>query len=304
MLSAKEYITHPEKLASTLLYKCGQWLPDKLYIKLLYRFRMGKRLDLNKPQTFSEKLQWLKLYDRNPQYPAMVDKYEAKKYVADIIGEEYVIPTFGVWDTPEDIEWDKLPNKFVLKTTHGGGNTGVVICKDKTTFDKRDAIKKLNESFRQEIYHTLREWPYKKIKKRIIAEQYIDTLPGSNDLPDYKFFCFNGEPVYCQVITGRNTKACSDFFDKKWEHQPFHEPSYYPFADPSPEKPEQYNKMWELARILAKDKAFSRIDFYNVGQKVYFGEITFFPTSGYGGFSPKEYDLIIGNLIHLPLNQE
>lgn len=149
------------------------WLPDKTYLQLLYRFKMGHRLDLNHPKTFTEKIQWLKLYNRRPEYTLMVDKYAVKKYVADIIGEKYIIPTLGVWDKPEDIDWDALPNEFVLKTTHGGGSGGVVICKDKKTFDRNKAILTLRDSMNGDIYRSLREWPYKDVKKRVLAEKYM-----------------------------------------------------------------------------------------------------------------------------------
>lgn len=300
MLSIKEYMKRPRRAAAVILQHYFTWLPDKAYLKLLFKFKMGRRLNLKNPQTFSEKLQWLKLYDRNPEYTQMVDKFAVKDYVANILGEEYIIPTLGIWNKPEEIDWDVLPERFVLKTTYGGGSSGVVICKDKNTFDRKKAITKLKRSAKQNIYRTLKEWPYKNVPKRIIAEQYIEPSPGANDLPDYKFFCFNGEPKYCQVISGRETGKCIDFFDHDWNHQPFHEPSYYSFADEEPAKPKCLEKMWQAAACLAKGKAFSRIDFYEVGDKVYFGEITFFPTSGMGGFSPVEYETIVGNMIELP----
>lgn len=285
------------------IMKALSFIPDSVMLRIMFRLRMGKKLNLKNPQTFSEKLQWLKLYDRKPEYTTMVDKYAVKEHVANIIGGGYIIPTLGVWDKPEDIEWDKLPNRFVLKTTHGGGGTGVVICKDKATFDKQEACKKLNESLKIDIYTLLKEWPYKNVPRRIIAEQYMeDNSQKPNvkkDLPDYKFFCFNGEPKYCQVITGRNDKMCIDFFDKDWHHQPFHEPKNYPFADVEPQRPNNYEQMWNAARELAKDKDFSRIDFYQIQDNVYFGEITFYPTSGFGGFNPENYDEILGKMITL-----
>ena len=276
-----------------------QLLPDRLYLKLLFCHKMGYSLNLRSPKTFSEKLQWLKLYDRKPEYTQMVDKAAVKDYVAGIIGKEHIIQTIGVWDKTEDIDWESLPNQFVLKTTHGGGNEGVVICRDKSTFDKNDAVRKLNDSMAFDIYTYFREWPYKNVPKRIIAEQYLDPTPN-NYLLDYKFFCFNGEPKYCQVISNRDTKMCIDFFDKNWNHQPFHEPHNFPFADIEPEKPRNFDFMWRAAAKLASDKIFSRIDFYDMGNRVYFGEITFYPTSGMGGFNPKEYDLLFGNMIRLP----
>ena len=261
---------------------------------------MGKKLNLKDPQTFSEKLQWLKLYNKRPEYTMMVDKYAVKKYVADIIGKEYVIPTFGVWDKPDDIDWDILPKRFVLKTTHGGGSNGVVICKDKSTFDKMAAVKKLKKNMIQSDWRIGMEWPYKDVPHRIIAEKLLDPAPDIKDLADYKFFCFNGEPKYCQVISGRNSTMCCDFFDKDWNHQFFHEPKIYPFANPIPQRPSCFEKMWEQARLLSVEKPFSRIDFYAIGTQVFFGEITFFPTSGMGGFEPEEWDKVFGKMISLP----
>lgn len=298
-MNIKYFIKNPKKIAIPLVTHCCQWMPDSMYLKLLFRAVMNKRLNLNNPITFSEKLQWLKLYDRRPEYTKMVDKYAVKKYVADTIGEEYIIPTLGVWDKPEDIDFDSLPNQFVLKTTHGGGSSGVVICKNKKEFDCKDAVAKLKEAMKIDIYKIMREWPYKNVPKRIIAEKYIEPSRDSNDLPDYKFFCFNGEPKYCQVISGRNDTMSIDFFDHNWQHQLFHEPKEYPFAKKQPLRPKQFERMWDAAKRLSKSKAFSRIDFYEVGDNVFFGEITFFPTGGFGGFDPEEYDLILGQMINL-----
>lgn len=276
----------------------GIVIPDKLYLRVLYRLRMNKRLNLKDPHTFSEKLQWLKLYDRNPDYVLMVDKYAVKQYVAKIIGEKYIIPTIGVWRSFDEIDFNQLPNSFVLKCTHDSG--GVVICKDKTKLNIASARKKLNKSLKHNYYWGNREWPYKQVPRRIIAEMYIEPSSETNDLPDYKFFCFNGVPMYCQVITGRNKAMCIDFFDKDWNHQPFHEPYFYPFAKQELIRPSQYELMWSLAQSLAQDKPFSRIDFYQVNDCVFFGEITFYPTSGMGGFNPEKFDLFFGNLIELP----
>ncbi len=273
---------------------------DEKYLTKLFKLRTGKKLNLDNPQTFSEKLQWLKLYNRKPEYTQMVDKFEAKKYVANIIGEEYIIPTLGVWDSVEDIDFNKLPNQFVLKTTHGGGSGGVVICKDKVTFDIKFAKKKLNRSLKQDIYISLREWPYKDVKKRIIAELFIGES-GHNDLSDYKFFCFNGKPMYCQVIAGRESGTTTvDWYDKDWNHQPFQEPKDYPFAKQGHCKPHCLNEMWELAAKLSQGQPFLRVDFYEINNTVKFGELTFFPTSGMGGFNPEELDFKFGEWIMLP----
>lgn len=300
MLPIKEYLKQPALLGCALLEHFGKWLPDRVYLKLMFRFKMGYRLNLRNPKTFSEKIQWLKLYNRRPEYTKMVDKYAVKEYVSKLIGEEYVIPILGVWDKPEDIEWDKLPNQFVLKTTHGGGSEGVVICKNKETFDRQKAINQLHLSYDVDIYKQLREWPYKNVLRRIIAEQYINPAPEANDLPDYKFFCFNGEPKFCQVISGRNTTESIDFFDLDWNHQPFHEPRKFPHAIIQPSCPPYFSQMIGLARQLAVGKPFSRIDFYDVNGRVLFGEITFFPTSGMGGFDDKAWDYKFGELIKLP----
>ena len=229
----------------------------------------------------------------------MVDKILVKDYVKDVIGSEYVIPLLGVWDKPEDINWDSLPNRFVLKTNHSGGSTGVFICEDKATLDIDDVVRKIRSSLRSDIYHNFREWPYKNINRKVFAEEYIDPDPVLEDLPDYKFFCFNGEPKFCQVISGREKKMCIDFFDHNWIHQPFHEPKLFPFADVEPQKPIHYEKMWNAASQLAQGKPFCRIDFYQSGDIVLFGEITFYPTSGMGGFDPPEYDYELGNMIDI-----
>lgn len=277
-------------------------IPDKLYLTLKYYKNFGRLPNWKNPQTFSEKLQWLKLYDRKPEYTMMVDKYAVKDYVASIIGSEYVIPTLGVWDKPEDIEWEKLPNQFVLKTAHGGGSDGVVICRDKATFDKEKAIKLLNENLKTDLYVVWREWPYKNVPKRILAEQYIEPGPGMRDLPDYKWYCFNGEPRFCQLIQDRTTKETIDFFDTEWKHQDFIglNPAAVHAAD-QPPCPSNLSTQLMIARKLSNNLPFVRIDLFEVNGKTYFGEITFYPLSGMGRFNPKKWNNILGNLINLPI---
>ena len=274
---------------------------DELYLRVMYYYAMGKRLNLKNPKTFSEKLQWLKLYDHKPEYTIMVDKYAVKKYVADIIGEEYVIPTLGLWNKPEDIEWDKLPNQFVLKTTHGGGNTGVVICRDKSNFDRQQAIDKLNKSLRQDLYKIWREWPYKNVPRRIIAEKYIEAQPEIKDLRDYKFFCFDGKMKGLFVATERqnpNEKVKFDFFDADYNHLPFRQG--HDHAKVTPQKPKNFELMKHVAERLSKRMPHVRVDLYDLGDRVLFGELTFFHFSGMIPFEPEEWDIIIGDLIHLP----
>ena len=294
---------YSRRIGVRVLHCVCRLIPDKMYLKSKYRICMGKKLNLEHPKTFSEKLQWLKLHDRKPEYTVMVDKVKAKEYVASILGDEYIIPTLGVWDDPDKIDFDSLPDRFVLKCNHNSG-LGMYICKDKNKIDLKKIKSELKKGLRQNYYIYGREWPYKDVPRRILAEQYIDPAPGTNDLPDYKFFCFNGEPKYCQVISGRNEKMCIDFFDYEWKHQPFHEPREYPFADIEPTKPKHYEQMWAAARQLAQNKPFSRIDFYDTNEHVYFGEITFFPTGGLGGFEPTGWDEKFGDLIVLLTSNE
>lgn len=294
------YILHDQaKLGLAIITRLAPIIPDKQYLKWRFRLEMGYPLNLNNPKTFSEKLQWLKLYNRKPEYTLMVDKYAAKGYVANIIGDEYIIPTLGVWDRFEDIDFDKFPNQFVLKTTHGGGGGGVVICKDKTTFNIDKAKSILERSLKQDIYTSLKEWPYKNVKKRIIAEEFIETDNG--ELKDYKLFCFNGIPRYCQVIAGRETDITTiDWYDREWNHQHFHEPKDYPFSEKGHSRPRCLDEMWNIATKLSQGQPFLRVDFYEISNTIKFGELTFFPTSGFGGFKPIEWDYKLGEWIKLP----
>lgn len=303
MKSIISYIKDPLRIGFGIIRRMSPLFKnDQSYLKLLYYLRTHKKLDLIEPTTFSEKLQWLKLHYHKPELSTMVDKYEVKEYLSKIIGEEYVIPTLGVWDRPEDINWEALPDKFVLKTTHGGGSVGVVICRDKNIFDKDKALGNLKKSLKQDIYKTLREWPYKNVKKRIIAEPLLENHNvEAQDLTDYKFFCFDGDPKYCQVISGRDSYMTIDFYDKNWKHQPFHEPKDYPFSTTSIPVPVMHNYMLEIASRLSKGYPFLRVDFYEVNERLYVGELTFFPTSGFGGFDPQEWDYKFGSWIKLPV---
>lgn len=283
----------------SILVNASRLLPDSLYLRLKFRQRMHRKLDLKNPQTFNEKLQWLKLHDRNPLYTTLVDKFEVKKYVADKIGEQYIIPTLGVWDRFEDIDFNSLPDQFVLKCTHDSG--GLVICRDKANFDIEAARKKINVSLKTNYYFHGREWPYRKVARRIIAEKYMENQPA-NSLRDYKFFCFNGQPLYCQVISNRNANETIDFFDMQWKHQDFKGltvPSK-PFSEIPISIPKTFNEMKKAAEILAKDKSFVRADFYEVKGSMYFGELTFYPASGFGEFNPDKWNIIIGGLLQLP----
>lgn len=278
----KYLLTNPSQFMDSLVKHLGFLISDKTYLKLRYRFQMGEWPNLDNPTLFTEKIQWLKLHNRHPQYSIMVDKYTAKDYVTSRIGNEYVIPTLGLWNSPKDIEWDKLPNQFVLKTTHGGGNGGVVICRDKISFNKKEAIRKLAENQRSNIYDNLREWPYKDVKPRILAEELIESGDSeSKDLTDYNFFCFDGEPTYCQVIRNRSIKETIDFYDMQWNHMPFVglNPKCTNGETPVP-KPSQLEVMISLCRKLSIGIPFIRIDMYVVGDR-FFWRNDFFPRKWY-----------------------
>lgn len=274
--------------------------PDKWYLRCLYRLRMGKKLNLHDPQTFNEKIQWLKLYDRKPEYTRMVDKIEAKKYVAEKIGEKYIIPTLDVWDNPDNIDFDALPNQFVLKCNHNSG--GVFICKDKSkvTRTQFEAIQRqLKRELRYNYYWYAREWPYKNVKRRVFVEKYMEE-ENCSDLTDYKLMCFNGS-VFCTfVCTDRRSKEGLKvtFFDKEWIKLPFER--HYPSSDKEIKMPTQYREMIHLAERLSCNIPFLRTDFYEINGRVYFGELTFFPGDGLEEFSPEKWDEKLGRLISLP----
>jgi hypothetical protein len=300
-----DYALHsPDKLLLVILVRMAPIIPDKLYLKWLFRLKMGYKLNLDNPKTFNEKLQWLKLYNRKPEYTQMVDKFAVKEYVAKIIGEEYIIPTIGVWDKFEDIDFEALPNQFVLKTTHGGGGGGVVICKDKSKFDIQAAKIKLNKSLKQCIYKSLKEWPYKDVPRRIIAERYmVDKVSENNpygNLVDYKFYCFDGCVKVCMIATERysETGVCFDYFDSEFNHYPFEQGG--PNSKKNIKKPELLDDMITLATKLSAGMPHVRVDLYCVDKQIYFGELTLFDSSGFAEFNPIEWDYTFGNWIELP----
>ena len=276
---------------------------DLFYLKVMYFFKTnGNMLNITRPVTFTEKIQWLKLYDYKPKYSFMVDKITAKEYVAKKIAKEFIIPTIGVWDSVEDIEWDKLPQKFVIKNSVGSGGYDVVICKDKSTFDRKGAIKKLSSTFNNHAFWYGREKPYKNIKPRIIAEKLLENSYKSEnfDLPDYKFYCFNGQPKYCQVIRNRSTKECIDFYDMDWNLMPFVGLNTSAGnCDSVAVKPKNLDVMIDIAAKLSVNIPFARIDLYNIDGVIYFGEITFYPNSGFGTFRPESWNEKLGELIQI-----
>lgn len=273
-------------------------ISDQKYIEYKYYIHIKKKINIDNPETFNQKLQWLKLYDRNPRYTEMVDKYEAKKYVKKVIGEEYIIPTIGIYDNFDDINFDKLPHQFVMKCTHNSG--GLIICKDKKKLDWSNAKKKINNSLKKNYFYSSREWPYKNVKPRIIIEKYLDDGKNSQ-LNDYKIMCFNGKAKCSFVCSERDNKDLGlavTFFDLDWNRMPFER--HYRSSDKVILKPKNYNKMIELSEKLSENIPFVRVDWYEVNGKLYFGELTFFPGAGFEEFTPEEWDYKIGDMLELP----
>ncbi len=281
-----------------LLLLTAPLYPDKFFLCARYYLIMGKKLNLQSPKTYNEKLQWLKLYDKRPEYTKMVDKIAAKEYVSSIIGEEYIIPTLAIYNSIEEVDFDKLPMQFVIKCSHDSG--GVVVCKDKNKLNKKAALKKISKGLRQNFDFQTREYPYKNVKPRIIAEQYMEDESGY-ELKDYKIFCFDGEPKMSFVASdrqkeGEDTKF--DFYDLEWNHIPV--TNGHPCSEHGVRKPQNYEKMLELASKLSKGIPHVRVDFYNIKGKIYFGELTFFHWSGFVPFEPEKWDYIFGDYLKLP----
>ena len=274
-------------------------LPDEKYLKRKFKAVFGYELNLAHPTTFNEKLQWLKLYDRNPLYTTLVDKVAVKDYVAKMIGAEYIIPTLGVWDNPDEIDFDKLPNQFVLKCNHNSG-LGMCICKDKSKLNIKQVKKELTKGLKQNYYLTGREWPYKDVPRKIIAEQFMRDADNSEELKDFKLMCFNGK-VKCSFVcserfTPNGLKVT--FYDSNWEIMPFER--HYPRCKTPLPKPTNYNEMVSLAETLSQDIPFVRVDFYSINGKTYFGELTFHPGSGFEEFTPFAWDKTLGDWLKLP----
>lgn len=271
-------------------------LRDDKYLKLLYKKFLGKDLNLENPKTFNEKLQWLKLHDRNPQYTNFVDKYEVRKYIKEKIGEEYLIPILGIYDKFEDIDFDNLPNQFVIKCTHDSG--GIIICKDKNTFNKKEAKNKIKRLLKQNFYYLAREWPYKNVKPRIMIEKYMKE-DGKEDLTDYKFMVFNGKVKCSFVCLNRTSKKGMniDFYDREWKKMPFYR--HYKNSNTILDKPKNYDLMIQISEKLAKGMPFVRVDLYEISGKIYFGELTLYPGAGLEEFNPEKWDEILGSWIKI-----
>lgn len=291
-------LKNPYILLSKMIENKGRFISDKTYLSIFYRASFGEFFDWTNPQTYNQKLQWLKLNDRNPLNKKLVDKYEVRQHVSSKIGEEYLIPLLGVWDDFEKINFDELPDQFVLKCTHDSG--GVIICKDKSNFNLEFARKKFNKLMKKDYYWSRREWPYKDLKPRIIAEKLM--LDDSNeDLKDYKIFTFHGEPKLLFVASDRNKEDLAvkfDYFDTNFERLEFRQAAH-DNSDYKIETPPNFKEMLNIAKILSEQLPHLRIDLYNIKGKIYFGEYTFYHHSGLVPFEPEKYDRILGDMIKI-----
>ena len=291
----KKVIHHPELIFKKIM--ASRLLPDRIVLKCYYRYKTGKKLNLKNPVLYNEKLQWIKLYDRHSEYSDMIDKYEVRKYIAQTIGDDYLIPLFGVWNSFDDIPFNTLPNQFVLKCTHDSG--GIVICKDKQSIDLNSTrsffIKRLSKNY----YRTPnREWAYKNIRPRIIAEKLM-VDESKNELKDYKIYCFNGKPQIVQVDFDRFIDHKRNFYSLDWKYQPFS--LKYPTApDITINKPQNFLLMLDLAKKLSYEKMHVRVDLYAIENKIFFGELTFYHGGGYEIFYPPEWEKIFGDWLTLP----
>ena len=275
---------------------------ESLYLRMFYYLQMGQVLHLKKPRKYTEKIQWLKLHDRKPEYTMMVDKILVKEYVSKKISKDIVVPILAEYESVQDIDIDKLPDQFVLKTNHSGGNTGVVVCKDKRIFDVNEAKAKLQNSLAGCAgYDDYLEWPYKDVQRKVFAEAYLEDETGG--LMDYKFMCFNGEPKFIHICPDRNSGGPIhfDYYDLDWNKLPF--TIEHPNSDIIVSQPKSFDQMLEYAKILSAGIPLSRIDFYEVAGKPYFGEITFYPYSGMEKFDKEEWNIKLGDWIKLAIDK-
>ncbi|MBR0277326.1 MAG: glycosyl transferase [Clostridia bacterium] len=293
----KKVIKKPKVLIMALTgTKFAHMISDMQYLKLFYRLKFNKELNLENPQTFNEKMQWIKLYDRKPEYTVMVDKYAVKKYIADKIGEEYVIPLIGVWDKYDDIDFAKLPNQFVLKATHNSG--GLFICKDKSKFDEKEVKKIFDRALKQNYYYHMREWPYKNVPPKILAETYMEDK-NTETLIVYKVFTFGGVPKIIQVIQNdKKENEAIDYFDTEWNLLDLKQ--NFENSDNPPTKPQCLQEILRLSGICSDGIPFVRVDWYVINGKLYFSEFTFFSDAGMEPFNPPHWDDTLGSWIELP----
>ena len=277
--------------------KLLNWVPDQLFLRAAFRARFGRKLDLNNPKTFNEKLPWMKLYNRKPEYTLRVDKYKVRNYIAEKLGEEYLIPLLGVWDDPDEIDFDALPNQFVLKCNHNSG-LGMCICKDKSKLDIQSVKEELRKGLAQDYYLTGREWPYKNVPRKIICEKYM-TDETEGDLKDYKIHNFDGEPKVVEVDFDRFKSHKRNLYSAEWEY--IESAITYPNDSTHQiKRPQQLEEMFECARKLSQGLPYVRTDFYLIDNQIYFGEITFFHDGGWSKFSSEKFEKDFSSWIKLP----
>lgn len=298
---ALPYIKNPRLIyvrsATKNLRENGKELSDEEYLKRMFKVKLGYKLDLDNPRTFNEKMQYLKLYNRKPIYTDMVDKYAAKEYVRKLVGDQYIAKPLGCWDKPDQIDYDSLPNKFVLKATHGCG--GMLFLNKEEGIDPKAICDFFNGALNLNYYLTCREWPYKDVKPRIIAEEFLKDS-SFDVLPVYKFFCFSGEPFIAQVIQNdKHENETIDYIDMDWNFLKLKQDFPNTPKKKRIEKPAVFEEMKQLCRLLTKDIPFVRCDLYVVNNKVYFSEFTFFSDAGFEKFHPKKWDKILGDKIDL-----
>lgn len=280
------------------LLKFLDFVPDKQMVKLQYRIATGRKLHLNKPVRFTEKLQWYKLYYRDPLMVKCSDKYEVREYVASKGYSDILVPLYGVYDKAEDINFDELPNKFVLKTTNGSHTN--ILCEEKSKLNIKETKELLNSWLTDWEGKVGREWAYHHVKPRIICEKYLEK-DKNNDLVDYKFFCFNGEPFSLYVIVERfiSSGIKLGIFDTDFKKLPYKREDI-PWLKTDYKKPGNFDEMLKVAKKLSEDFPHVRVDLYNIDGRIYFGELTFYNGSGYKGYDPEEFDFILGENFKLP----
>ena len=295
MFNSLKYLSlHPNMLWRAVLWKLSPILPDALYVRLQAKIWKAGGGNLTNPQSFNDKLNWMKVYYHNPRYTVLVDKYQVKKEVEKLIGKEYVVENYGVWDSFDDIPFDQLPDSFVLKCTHNSGQA--IICRDKSKLDKAAARDHMTKELSTDYYMRFREWPYKDVPRRILADKLLDDHTGT-ELRDYKFWCFDGVPKYV-YFTVKGDYIYENFYDM--DFNPVDINHGFPRREPEFEKPECFEKMKELARKLSQGIPFVRIDFFYVDSKIYFAEYTFYDWGGTKAFKTPEMDMMLGRLINLP----
>lgn len=296
--------SNPKKIPDALVNKINRagylkWMPDKAFLKLKFRTAMEKPLDLKAPKTFNEKLQWLKLYDRRPEYTTYVDKYRVRDYVRQILGEEYLIPVLGVWESADDIDFETLPQQFVLKCNHDSGS--VMVVRDKASLDEAAIKNRFNKRLNTSFYWLGREWPYKDVKPCIIAEKYMTDDENSTGFTDYKFYCFNGSADSVMVCLERGTgQPKFYFFDQQWRLLRYNIRGMEAPEGFSVPKPEKMDEMFAIAERLSTGIPHVRVDLYVSNGQIYFGEMTFFSENGWDKNLLPETDKKWGEKILLP----